>query len=113
MHWEDIVIATTFRPLTQYFDTKTWKQDPCWQLLTYVTFPIDDVIRAAAIPVLAAYAHFQDIYNCLASEQASKKIEGIIKVLATPVWFPVKLTAKTLFFSVPFLMLGGVSLLIP
>lgn len=115
MHFSDVVVASACRPFASAIDKKIHDRDigNFWQILTYVTNPLDDGIRAAAVVALATHTHFNDIQDCLSSDKPSKKIEGVFKILATPVWFPVKLAAKTLLFAVPFLMLGGASLLLP
>lgn len=62
MHFSDVAIASACRPFASAIDKKTDAYDhKFWQVFTYVTNPLDDGIRAAAVVVLAIHAHFKDI----------------------------------------------------
>ena len=62
MSYEDIALLTGFRPLACRIDDKMWEtKNRDWQFLAYLTNPIDDLIRAAVVPMLATIAHFYDI----------------------------------------------------
>lgn len=105
----DMMAAACFRPLTNLVDRGTSKG---WyvQILSYVTHPIDDVIRTFSVLWFGTIAHFYDIYNCL---QKGKYIEGFIKIIATPLWFPTKLSLKISVFALFTLVQAPLSLIIP
>lgn len=114
----DMVLATGCRPLTFLAD-KALVQGRLsinkYAAATYFTLPIDDVIRCLAVPVLATLAHFYGLYDTFADAKNHKQLYllATVKVLITPVWFPIKLAAKTLLFGVPFLAVGMLHLIFP
>lgn len=122
MSYQDVAIAFGCRPFAYAIDGISESCCPGWQLLTYFTNPVDDVIRAIAVPLLAIHAHFKDIYDLICSRHSDLLgdmvkipyiLEGIIKFVATPIWLPVKLITKVTLFALPLLFLAGGSLVLP
>lgn len=122
MSCQDIAVALACRPFAYGIDSISDSCCPGWELVTYFTNPVDDVIRAIAVPLLALHAHFKDIYDLICSRHTDLLgdmvkipyiLEGIIKFVATPIWLPAKLITKVTLFSLPLLLLAGTSLVLP
>lgn len=117
----DVILAMGCRPLTiradqEFISGKLANSPNGHALAAHFAMPIDDVIRFFAVPLFATIAHGKDIYDCFKYDRQNpqyRSLEGVVKLIITPVWFPIKLAAKTLLFGVPCLVVGALHLVLP
>lgn len=67
---------------------------------TYLTVPIDHIIKILSLPIIETADHIMDI---IAEKSAGIKA---LKIIATPIWLPIKAALKTAIFVLHLLTVG-------
>lgn len=68
--------------------------------LVVLTAPIDQILKAVAVPFIEIADHFEDIWK-----EESYEIK-ILKGTITPIWLPVRIAVKTACFAIYFFTIG-------
>lgn len=120
----NLLMAATFKPLTSIVDRWTFDDkllsNSCYpqkgqfnrktQIFTYLTQPMDDVIRLFSVPYFATAGHFCNIDDRL---KEGKTLQAAIRIITTPLWLPTKIFLKCALF-LPFVAIQTpLSLIVP